>query len=230
MILGEERPSIQGSVRILSSNTHAGSCAKPIHLDERGVLSASRGSQTTVATKLSECIFQYNVGQKQLRTRQKEDIAVATTSLLNEMARVFDLSLEQPLSTISPSEYYRIRLAMATLESSLHGLSTTNSDSSSSSNSSNNNSAIVLPGPILLLDEWMDVETSLVVQKVVHPSLHRVVHELGGIVVCVTHKPQLFYSSPQTQKLQLQPQPPQKCTSVITKITLSGGKILSIES
>jgi ABC-type polysaccharide/polyol phosphate transport system ATPase subunit len=42
-----------------------------------------------------------------------------------------------------------------------------------------------------LLDEWMDTETSTVVQKV-QPSLQRLV-ERGAVVISVTHKPNLYH-------------------------------------
>ena len=44
--------------------------------------------------------------------------------------------------------------------------------------------------PLLLLDEWMDQETSLVVQRVEQTILRLTEH--GAIIFCVTHKPDLF--------------------------------------
>ena len=45
--------------------------------------------------------------------------------------------------------------------------------------------------PILLMDEWMDLETSSVVRIVEEAILH-LTNEAGAIVLCVTHKPHLF--------------------------------------
>jgi ABC-type phosphate transport system ATPase subunit len=45
--------------------------------------------------------------------------------------------------------------------------------------------------PILLIDEWMDLETSIVVHKV-EDAIEKLNKELGAIVMCVTHKPYLF--------------------------------------
>jgi hypothetical protein len=45
------------------------------------------------------------------------------------------------------------------------------------------------PAPILLLDGWMDTETSTVVQKG-QPSLHRL-GKRGAVVISVMHKPNL---------------------------------------
>ena len=42
--------------------------------------------------------------------------------------------------------------------------------------------------PILLLDEWMDLEASVVVEE----ALVALTTEAGAIIVCVTHKPHLF--------------------------------------
>jgi hypothetical protein len=58
----------------------------------------------------------------------------------------------------------------------------------------------------------MDVETSAVVRKV-QPSLHKIVEELNGVVLSITHKPELYYSP--------------GGNSTIRKITLSAGKLLS---
>merc|ERR1712238_81878 len=76
-----------------------------------------------------------------------------------------------------------------------------NNSSSSSSNNNNNilqqrrrQKAVILlqiPGPILLLDEWMDVETSTVISKI-KPSMHKIVKQINGIVISVTHKPNLY--------------------------------------
>ena len=70
--------------------------------------------------------------------------------------------------------------------------------------------SVQLPGPILLLDEWMDVETSTVVRKV-QPSLHKIVEDLNGVVLSITHKPDLY-----TRDI-----------SSMRRVTLSGGKLLS---
>jgi ABC-type multidrug transport system fused ATPase/permease subunit len=48
--------------------------------------------------------------------------------------------------------------------------------------------------PILLLDEWMDMETSTVVHKVEKAILQLTQH-IGAIILCVSHRPNLFRHS-----------------------------------
>ena len=45
-------------------------------------------------------------------------------------------------------------------------------------------------------DEWMDVETSIVVRKV-QQQIQRLVDRTGAVVLSVTHKPQLYGSIPE---------------------------------
>ena len=97
---------------------------------------------------------------------------------------------------LTPSEKYRFCLGKACFESSF--------------GTAVFNDRILLPGPIILLDEWMDVETSTVVRKV-QPSLHKIVEHLNGVVLSITHKPDLYSDD----------------ISSIRRITLSGGKLLS---
>ncbi|OEU06500.1 hypothetical protein FRACYDRAFT_254520 [Fragilariopsis cylindrus CCMP1102] len=106
-----------------------------------------------------------------------------------------------------------------------------------------------IPGPILLLDEYMDVETSTVIQKV-QPSLHRIVSKLNGIVLSVTHTPNLYSSSSSTSttsgtrsivqqvhddddddsdnEMQQQKQKSQQKEQIVRRITLRRGKIDSV--
>jgi len=48
--------------------------------------------------------------------------------------------------------------------------------------------------PVLLLDEWMDSETSIVVHKV-EEAILQLTQSIGAIVLCVTHRPNLFRDS-----------------------------------
>jgi energy-coupling factor transporter ATP-binding protein EcfA2 len=127
------------------------------------------------------------------------------TIMLQEITTIFDFPLDKTLSQLSPSESYRYSLAVACLESVMGSLQLVaispqqqeqvpeqSGDHSDDTNGhqTSNVLRIVLPAPILLLDEWMDTETSLVVRNV-QPSLERLV-ERGGLVLSVTHKPQLY--------------------------------------
>ena len=50
---------------------------------------------------------------------------------------------------------------------------------------------VTVPAPILLLDEWLDKETSTVI-RAVHAALNRLIETTGAVVVCATHVPQRF--------------------------------------
>ena len=50
---------------------------------------------------------------------------------------------------------------------------------------------LTLPAPILLLDEWMDFETRESSSKV-EDALMQIVETTGGVVLCATHKPNLW--------------------------------------
>lgn len=45
--------------------------------------------------------------------------------------------------------------------------------------------------PVILLDEWMDLETSTVVHKV-EKAILQLTQGIGAIILCVTHRPNLF--------------------------------------
>lgn len=98
--------------------------------------------------------------------------------ILDDMTNIFELDLEKKPSQLSSSESFRFRLAEKCLQSMLyhHGEMTSTS--------------IQLPAPIILLDEWMDTETSTVIRKV-QTFLERLV-DRGAVIVCVTHKPHLY--------------------------------------
>lgn len=98
-------------------------------------------------------------------------------------------SWSQTPSQMTTSENYRLRLAEACIRSSLEG----GADLSSA-----------VPAPVILLDEWMDKETSASSSKVEQALLH-LVQETGAVVFCATHKPNLWKrltkTTPQTSQL-----------------------------
>lgn len=202
----ENRGSL--SIRSMVSNSEDSSSvsAKPILLDDRGVIKALSSGPLAKKT-LGEAWKDKVLGDASHHHPSDGD---ATSQLAESLATVLaeeilDLPPDALLEDLTPSQAYRFCLGNACLESSLAGANTI----------AENNNGWRLPGPILLLDEWMDVETSAVVQKV-RPSLHKIVEELHGIVVSITHKPEL-YGSPSGDG----------SNTKLRKITLSAGKILS---
>ena len=211
MVSGEEEPD-RGSVDITSSSSTdcAAHTAIPILLDDRDPFSRTNNIKT-VGDLLTDCITSL------LKGDDEPTISSRTTMqlLLEQLADILNVHLDQSLQNISPSEYYRIRLARACLESSLSNVSSSCDETEIQLHR--------LPGPIVLLDEWMDIETRQVIQNVMNPCWSRIVDELGGIVICVTHKPNLFSTAPSGQQHNRDNDPS------IRQIAMSGGKVLSID-
>jgi energy-coupling factor transporter ATP-binding protein EcfA2 len=194
----------EGSVEILQredSSTTATtmlSAVTPILLDDRGEVQAASGqSKTTIREAWNECI-------EEATGATTNDSGHPHTSLEKYLVEtlagaVLDLDPEALLADLTPSEGYRYCLGRACISSSARG----------GKLDDNGDDCWRLPGPILLLDEWMDVETSAVVRKV-EPSLHKIVEELNGVVLSITHKPELYSAS-----------------SPLRKITLSSGTLLA---
>ena len=80
-------------------------------------------------------------------------------------------------------------LIMAIIETALQSMTATNTST-------------LFTAPILLLDEWLDKETSTVIQTV-QASLQRLVNATGAVVICVTHVPDRFETA-NCRRIQLQ--------------------------
>ena len=199
--------------------------AKPILLDDRGEVNEAYSGQRkkTLGEVWTECFLETTETANGGSNVETDDVVVCLVETLAKT--IFDLDPNALLVDLTPSEKYRFCLAKACIQSSVCCASSSNS----SDNNSDNSYRYLLPGPILLLDEWMDVETSAVVRKV-QPSLHKIVEELNGVVLSITHKPELYYSSgaAAAAAAAAAPSPGEHhSTSTIRKITLSAGKLLS---
>ncbi|KAG7342426.1 ABC transporter-like protein [Nitzschia inconspicua] len=204
VIQGQERPNrgtVQFSTTIptgSSSDTSTTTIvAKPIMLDDRSPLSRQNEAvHSELRTVIRNVVAEYStVGMDSTDWISFED------AILGEMLSCLGLSPEKKLSSLTPSEDYRFRLAKASLESTLHYVD--------SRMFCIGGRCLQLPGPILLLDEWLDKETGQVASKVI-PALQNIVHNFGGIVLSATHKPALYEQ-----------------TAPLSKIMLSSGKILN---
>ncbi len=179
------------------SDANPSATAKPVLLDDRGEVNtlSSGKPKTTLREAWTDSAIE--ISQTATTTSTDKDFEGSITLLVNYLANdIFDLGPEAILDDLTPSERYRFCLGKACIESSFGAAVYDDS--------------VRLPGPILLLDEWMDVETSTVVRKV-QPSLHKIVEDLNGIVLSITHKPDLYARD----------------ISSIRRVTLSGGKLLS---
>jgi ABC-type polysaccharide/polyol phosphate transport system ATPase subunit len=89
------------------------------------------------------------------------------------ICEIISLDIDKKPSDLSPSETYKFGLVVACMESV----------------------SVREPcAPILLLDEWMDLETSIVVHKV-EKAMLELTEGIGAIILYVTHKPNLLGAS-----------------------------------
>ena len=192
---GQDRQPSAGGVTISSSSVvQSGStprtiAASPIYLDQRPPFERSRSIAKIVMDE----------GQ----TGNKKIPALILQQLTNDLLVLVDLESRkhQTPAELSPSEQYRLELARASLTSMLSKYENSSSDDTPA--------VVLLPAPILLADEWLDKETSLVVQAV-QASMQRLIHQLGAVILVATHKPERWNMS------------------ACSHMKLSGGKIVSL--
>ena len=95
--------------------------------------------------------------------------------------------------TWSQSLTFRVRLLEAAVESMWMGacIPSRREDSFQHGEDIENemDRSFIASAPLLLLDEWLDKETSVVIQNV-QASLETMVEQTGAIVIAVTHKPE----------------------------------------
>lgn len=119
--------------------------------------------------------------------------------LLQHYSRVLKVNLDQTPAQLSPSELFRFGLLQASLESIVV-----------QEEEEDEEGDYTVHSPILLLDEWMDKEASVVVHKV-QESMLQLTRE-GGVIVYVTHHPHLLENQPEQYRT----------------VALSGGQIISL--
>lgn len=140
---------------------------RPVYLDSKPSPDNSRPIRT-ILNKLCENSYLDN---------SWEDVVAYICEIVGLNAR----DLESTSSALSPSEQYRFGLACACLESIIPAITNENGN---------------IPSPILLLDEWMDLETSGIVHRVQESICNLTRH--GAVVLCVTHKPKMFSGTHQS--------------------------------
>ena len=160
------------------------------------------------------------------RDRLRSIVSKKTHSQLNErlfdklfltLANVFftqselDLTTEEGLSvSLSQSQIYRTRLLEASMESVLSQQTTIHNDE------------IAVVAPFILLDEWLDQETSIVIQAV-QSSLEQLVLKTNATVFIVTHYPERWKLESATRASD----DPTSTQSTTRRLILSRGKIIS---
>jgi len=184
LLWGKEQPS-HGSIHVTScvrrdddvvSSEATGSsvlpAAQPVYLDQR----PSFDNRQTIHQILREQLINLTPS--------------IATQLIQAFCALFALNasdeqwMKQRTSSLAPSECYRLDLVLACLKSTL---------GDQSSDVATQVRPIMLPAPILLLDEWMDKETSTIVQTV-QKGLTQAAKQ-GAVIVSVTHKPERWKTS-----------------------------------
>jgi len=197
--------------------------AYPILLDDRGAVNELGNSNAkttiTVAEAWSFAIqetLEFHPKRTEFSETMEKDLTQCLIQKLSDS--IFALDPETRLIDLTPSERYRFCLGKACINSSVMGTILVSKDGENGFN---------LPGPILFLDEWMDVETSEVVRKV-QPSLQNIVQDMKGVVISITHKPELYYATG-TQMSSSGSGDGDDDSNIarVRTITLSAGKILS---
>jgi len=161
LVLGQEESPITGSVSWIHP------AIRPVYLEQGKSPYAYESSQSVETILTNIC----------------SEIACDTAcweEVVRHVCEIVGLSSRELLSApskLSPSNLYRFGLARASLESILPALHEQDHD-------------YIIPSPLLLLDEWMDLETSAIVGRVEESMLNLTRH--GAVILCVTHKPQLF--------------------------------------
>jgi ABC-type multidrug transport system ATPase subunit len=104
--------------------------------------------------------------------------------LVAELCERLDLDSNQRHSQLSTSNNYQLQLARASLKSMTMLAS-----------------PATIAAPIILLDEWLDKEPSVVIQKV-QTGLERLA-DMGSVIVAITHYPDRWKTNTATKRLTL---------------------------
>ena len=165
-----------------------------------------RGKDTTVSNLLVEKLLSpYKMTTTTTKTRTTANKSTATTTtatpitpacyrtLVHQLLPLFLTRTEMDACNTerwSQSQIYRIRLLEAAMESMIKGATTTTTTATTTATNATSGSCVQsFPAPLLLLDEWLDRETSAIIHNV-QASLEALVQHTGGIVLVVTHKPE----------------------------------------
>jgi ABC transporter len=199
LIAGQETPT-RGSVIY---NNH-GTIATPIWLADKPTPTHFDNHQHSVQHLLEkEAKQQLLILHKKKKSTipQAPNLDSWIPIIVNTFCHLVHLDLNYPpgsqslqpkktLAPLSPSENYKIRLVLACLQSTLPGLAW-NNHNNTNNNSNSTAVSVTLPAPILLLDEWLDTETRDTSSKL-EQALLEVVQSTGAVIVCATHKPNLW--------------------------------------
>ena len=245
-VLTGQETATSGSVRIstLPDDEIAMAVAKPIMLVDKPEFDNQNSAQDLLEQEATKAI-QSSLSQPQKENDKELEHAILI-KILQDVCRwtnlrepASSLMTQQTPAQLSPSENYRLRLAIAALQSSLPAMELLPTPFSTATASTTTTAGVVvvkLPAPILFLDEWMDFETRDSSAKV-EEALLQLVQATGGIVICATHKPNLWKgftatnlpssSSSAAAAIATQQEPQESRTVRISQMTMCWGEILS---
>lgn len=194
LIMGWENP-VSGTMDVSSQNATIWR-PRPVYLDSRPLY-----SQNAVVEDIWKKAF----------SKGGEQVVVDEKRCLDQLSKLLGVPTASKTGDLPTSKVYLCRLGEACLESMVMNFeSPMNGIPSPLVQVKSDN--IRLPSPILLLDEWLDNETSTVVRKV-QDALEGLAQN-GAVIICVTHKPHLFSVE----------------SGLLSRVTLSRGKVLSSAS
>ncbi|CAJ1966169.1 unnamed protein product [Cylindrotheca closterium] len=194
--------------------------AVPVLLDQKPVYSNNRGSQT-VQMILQEKLKKMNKASTIIQHHDEKSSQTTLFLIIERLCELMDLPLTKKGSDLSPSEAYRCAMTEASLESILTGKAAAAAVNDDDDRDETSKTISSFPAPILLLDEWLDKETSTVVQNV-QTSILKLIQTSGAIVVSITHKPNLY-----KQSIKEEEKEGEESSSHVRSITLRRGKIVA---
>jgi ABC-type multidrug transport system ATPase subunit len=158
--------------------TKPGICPVPILLD-------SQKPTYEMSRSIGDCVE----GIYRLRGVHRDDASLST--LVSELFEMVGLEKYHPsIGSLTPahlttSERFRLELVFASLKSMSMGISEVGTDAEGSIPDPR------FPAPILCIDEWLDRETSTVIQPI-GEALIQLAKRWGSVIIVVTHKPERF--------------------------------------
>lgn len=202
LIQGKETPTISGTVQIVSAGT-----PKRFSLPSKGVSIESaetenRSVDSPVCIPLPVLLDEKPSPDLHKSPRQHllhRNVQESTRALTKVLLHIFDVTdcIDIKYGDLSQSQLYLMKLVEASLESMTKNLPKDESPVSAirrEDDDDDGHHTWVYPAPILLLDEWLDKETSLIIQSV-QSTLQQVCQVTGSVTVCATHVPDRFQQS-----------------------------------
>lgn len=191
IIQASEQP-VQGSCTISSSflsdkdSTTLAAAAQAVYLDQRPTADSLRTVRQILQDEFRTLAI--IAGSTSVGKLSSDSLSRAVCSKLSVTFGLDKESspwMDRTTLQLSSSENYRLQLLVACVKSSLGNVKTDDMPTHTDDNDTQTCS-VLLPAPVLLLDEWMDTEPTEIIQTV-QDSLVKLTKE-GAVVISATHK------------------------------------------